>query len=496
MQKPIPRDQLLSGQSLIRTFNREGIQRGLAALRTDNFRFTLTSQEFPGDWDKKEKWYGTDYKFEKIPREFMQELEATQHAPADQRPVELHLPAKNEFIPQRLDVEKKEVASPALSPKLIRNDSNVRVWFKKDDRFWVPKANVNLFLRTPLNNASPFTNVIMQLYKDLVEDSLIEYAYDAELAGLGYNIIGHVNAMEVNVTGYNDKMHVLLEKVLVSMRDLEVKQERFDIMKERLMRSYRNAEFMEPYRQVSSFSKWLNKSRAWANHELLEILPSITAEDIRSFYPQILRQMHIEMLAHGNLYKEDVLRIADLVDATLKPLPLPQSQWDTTRGIDYPPGCDFLFERKLANAENINHCIDYHIHLGDAQHRPLRAKLLLISHILQEPCFDTLRTKEQLGYIVSSGPVLNGNQAGFRVIIQSEKECPFLEKRIDAFLNAQAGAIKNMPQAEFEEHRVGVINQRLEKLKNLNQESGRLWHHVTSEMFDFESGKLVTFILV
>lgn len=492
MQKPIPRDRLLSAQSLIRTFNRDGIERGLAALRTDNFRFTLASQEFPGDWDKKEKWYGTDYKFEKIPQEFMQELEATQKATADQRPAELHLPAKNEFIPQRLDVEKKEITTPALSPKLIRNDTNVRVWYKKDDRFWVPKANINLFLRTPLHNSSPFTNVVMQLYKDLVEDSLIEYVYDAELAGLAYNLTGHVNALEINISGYNDKMHVLLEKVLISMRDLEIKQDRFDIMKERLMRSYRNAEFMEPYRQISSYNRWLSKNRVWANHQLLETLPAVTAEDIRSFYPQILSQMHIEFLAHGNLYKEDVLRIADLIDATLKPKPFPPSQWDTMRTLDFPPGSDYRFEHKLANVENVNHCIDYVIHLGDAQERPLRAKLLLLAHMLQEPCFDTLRTKEQLGYIVSSGPVLNGNQAGFRILIQSEKDCPYLERRIDAFLNASAEAFADMPEHEFDEHRVGVINQRLEKLKNLNQESGRLWHHITSEMFDFESGMSLT----
>jgi insulysin len=34
-----------------------------------------------------------------------------------------------------------------------------------------------------------------------------------------------------------------------------------------------------------------------------------------------------------------------------------------------------------------------------------------------------------------------------------------------------------------------LINKRLEKMKNLNQESGRFWHHVTSEAFDFELGK-------
>ncbi|SMY27142.1 unnamed protein product [Zymoseptoria tritici ST99CH_1A5] len=486
MQKPLPRDMLLCGESLIRKFNPDGINRGLSYLRPDNFRFTLTSQEFPGDWDQRETWYGTEYKMEKIPRELMDQLIAISRSSASERLSELHLPNKNEFIPQRLDVEKKEITKPALSPKLIRNDTNVRVWYKKDDRFWVPKANVLLTLRSPMVNISPFTNVVLQLYKDLVEDSLIEYAYDAELAGLSYNLGAMSNALEVTVGGYNDKMHVLLEKVLVTMRDIEIKQDRFDIVKERLIRGYKNAEYMEPYRQVAGFNRWLTKERSWASHELLAALPAVTKEDVARLYPQALRQMHIEMIAHGNLYKEDALRMSDLVEATLKPQPHPKSQWATPRNLLFPPGADYRYERQLANPENVNHCIDYMLHFGDSQDRPLRAKVLLLSHILSEPCFDTLRTKEQLGYIVSSGPTLGGNQAGFRILIQSEKDCPYLETRIDAFLTGFEETLSEMSESDFNEHRIGVINSRLEKLKNLDQETGRLWHHITSEVFDFE----------
>jgi insulysin len=56
MQKAcIPREYLLSA-SLIRKFDPEDIERGLSHLRTDNFRFFLVDQQFPGDWDAKEKW--------------------------------------------------------------------------------------------------------------------------------------------------------------------------------------------------------------------------------------------------------------------------------------------------------------------------------------------------------------------------------------------------------------------------------------------------------
>lgn len=74
MQKAsIPREHLLS-PSLIRKFDPEHIERGLSHLRPDNFRFFLVDQPFPGDWNAKEKWYETEYKLEKIPEEFMQDI--------------------------------------------------------------------------------------------------------------------------------------------------------------------------------------------------------------------------------------------------------------------------------------------------------------------------------------------------------------------------------------------------------------------------------------
>lgn len=50
-----------------------------------------------------------------------------------------------------------------------------------------------------------------------------------------------------------------------------------------------------------------------------------------------------------------------------------------------------------------------------------------------------------------------------------------------------------MTDETFEEHKIGLINKRLEKLKNLSQETLRFWTHITSEVFDFEQGSFANF---
>jgi len=489
MQKPYPRDCLLSGPSLIRYFNPDAIKRGLSSLGPHNFRLSIVSQEYPGTWDKKEKWYGTEYSYDDIPPEFMDRIRRATKATASERPAELHLPHKNEFIPTRLEVERKDVGEPAKYPKLIRNEDHVRTWYKKDDRFWVPKANVHITLRSPLVSMTPHTGAMSQLYHGLVQDALVEYSYAAEISGLEYNLMSHSLGLDVSVSGYNDKMAVLLEKVLVQMRDLEVHADRFKIIKERLLRGYKNWEFQQPYHQVGTYSRWLNNEKGWVNEQYLAELPHITEEDIRIFHPQLLHQLHIEVLAHGNLYREDALRFTDLVESILRPQKLSASQWPVRRSLICPPGSNFLYERQLKDPANINHCVEYLLYTGSNQDRLQRAKVLLLAQIADEPCFDQLRTKEQLGYIVFSGATVHNTWMGYRILVQSERTPAYLEQRIDSFLTSLSKELREMTEQRFQKHKRSLINKRLERLKNLSQETGRFWNHILSESYDFEQGK-------
>ncbi|KAM5441709.1 metalloprotease [Microsporum ferrugineum] len=484
MQKPYPREWLLSGSTLLRKFDPELISEGLAHLNADNFNIEIVSQNFPGGWDKREKWYGTEYKVERVPEDLLAEIRHSLETSTGRIP-ELHMPHKNEFVPTRLDVEKKEVAEPAKRPSLIRMDEKVRTWFKKDDTFWVPKAALEITLRSPLVYATPGNNVMAKLYCSLVRDALTEYSYDAELAGLDYDLSPSVFGLEVAIVGYNDKMAVLLEKVLTIMRDLEIKPDRFRIVKERMTRGYKNSEYQLPYYQVGSFTRYLTAEKAWINEQLAPELEHIELEDVASFYPQLLRQTHIEVLAHGNLYKEDALKLTDLIESTLKPRALPQSQWHVRRNMIIPPGSNYIYEETLKDPANINHCIEYYLFVGTLTDPLLRAKCLLFGQMTNEPAFDQLRTKEQLGYVVWSGARYSSTTLGYRVIIQSERDNQYLESRIDSFLENFGETLLSMSQEEFEGHRRSIINKRLEKLKNLSSETSRFWSHIGSEYFDF-----------
>jgi insulysin len=322
---------------------------------------------------------------------------------------------------------------------------------------------------------------------------LEEYSYDAELTVLNYSIQSHSSGIEVAVSGYNDKLLVLLEKGLVTMRDLEVKPERFEIIKERMARALANADFQQPFRQVGSHTSWLNSERGYLGEHWRPELPHIDVEDIQQFYPQLLRQIHIETLVHGNLYKEDALKLGDLVETTLNPRLLPRTQWPVSRNLIFPPGANSVYHKNLADPKNVNHCIEYLLTVGDISDRPLLAKTQLLDQMTHEPAFNQLRTKEQLGYIIISGMRGTSTTVGFKFIIQSERNCKYLEARIESFLASYRKTLGNMSEVEFEKHKMSLINSRLEKLNNLDQETNRFWEHISVESFDFDQGKLTIF---
>ncbi|KAK1519789.1 insulin-degrading enzyme [Colletotrichum abscissum] len=436
--------------------------------------------------EEKETWYGTDYRQEKIPDDFMAEIKKAASSTASDRLAELHLPRKNKFIPTKLDVEKKEVQEPAVAPRIVRNDSIARVWFKRDDTFWVPKADLIISCRNPSIYSTAENAVKAKLFTDLVRDALEAYSYDAELAGLQYSFALDARGLFLKLTRYNDKFAVLSEKVLVTIRDLRIKDERFEIIKERLSRGYNNQELRQPFHQVSDYTTWLNSERHYVVEESLTELPNIASEDVRQFRKQMLSQMHIESYVHGNLYKEDALKLTDMIETILKPRELPRLQLPVIRSLVLPAGSNYVYKKTLKDPANVNHCIEVWLYVGDKSDRITRAKTMLLEQMTEEPAFNQLRTKEQLGYVVFSGLRSFSTTYGFRFIIQSERTPEYLESRIEAFLNHFANNLDSMSETDFEGHKRSLIVKCLEKLKNLDQESDRHWAQIASGYYDFE----------
>jgi insulysin len=144
-----------------------------------------------------------------------------------------------------------------------------------------------------------------------------------------------------------------------------------------------------------------------------------------------------------------------------------------------------VWEDVVPNKDDLNSSITYYIEVGDSTNPSLRAVLSLFGQMISEPAFDQLRTKEQLGYIVSSGVWLATGSSGWRIVVQSERKPRYLESRIERFLDTFRETLSTMPDSEFERQRDSYALKRLERLKNSGEEASRFWTHIDSGYEDF-----------
>uniref|UniRef100_A0A672HC17 Insulin-degrading enzyme n=1 Tax=Salarias fasciatus TaxID=181472 RepID=A0A672HC17_SALFA len=475
-----PLEEVLAAEYLLEDFRPDLIEMVLDKLRPEQVRVAVVSKSFEGKTDKTEEWYGTQYSQEAISEETIQNW-----ANADLNG-KFKLPMKNEFIPTNFEIYPLEKDAPAV-PSLIKDTAMSKVWFKQDDKFFLPKACLNFEFFSPFAYVDPLHCNMAYLYLELLKDSLNEYAYAAELAGLNYDLQNTIYGMYLSVKGYNDKQHILLKKIIEKMATFEIDEKRFDIIKEAYMRSLNNFRAEQPHQHAMYYLRLLMTEVAWTKDELREALDDVSLPRLKAFIPQLLSRLHIEALLHGNITKESALGMMQMVEDTLiehaHTKPLLPSQLIRYREVQVPDGGWYVYQQRNEVHNNCGIEIYYQTDMQTTHDNML---LELFCQIISEPCFNTLRTKEQLGYIVFSGPRRANGVQGLRFIIQSEKAPHYLESRVEAFLCTMEKAVEDMSEEAFQKHIQALAIRRLDKPKKLSAECAKYWGEIISQQYNFD----------
>ncbi|KAL3755294.1 hypothetical protein ACJRO7_002358, partial [Eucalyptus globulus] len=391
-----PKDWLVMS-SLPSKFNPSIIHAVLEKLSSRNSRIFWVSKKFEGETGMVEPWYATAYCVDKLTDSTIQEW--VQHAPSEN----LCLPVVNQFIATDLSLkETKKV----MFPVLLRKTSFSTLWYKPDTVFSAPKATVKLKFNCPYACNSPDAALLARIFKHLLCDYLNEYAYYAALAGLYYEIDLTDDGFELDVSGYNHKLRILLDTVLKAMADFTVKPERFSVIKEMLTKSCQNFKFDEPSNHASYYCSLILNDHSWPLEENLERLETLKPKDLSQFTPTMLSRAFLECYTAGNIEREEaesiVQHIEDVLFKGSHPIckPVKPSQLMKSRLIILDEGVNYVYSTGGLNPNDENSALLHYIqiHQDDIA---LNVKLQLFTFIASHEAFHQLRTVEQLGYSCS-----------------------------------------------------------------------------------------------
>lgn len=484
-----PMEKVLTAKVLMRENQPDIIKLILDKLTPGNMKVEVLAQAFKGKTDQVEKWYGTEYSLVPIEESLM---ERWKNIGLNEK---LHLPNPNEFIPTRLDIKDREDKNP-VTPSLIKNDEFSMIWFKQDDKFKLPKACIFVDFYSPYAYVDPHHCNMVHMFADLFDDALNEYSYYAEIAGLSYDLKNTTNGMTLCISGYEDKQSVLLEKILLKITDFKIDPQRFETLKELHQRSLQNFSADQPYKHAMYYGQVVRSEVAWTKKELYDALPDLTLQSLTEFIPTLLSYLHVEAMMYGNMTKQDALDAENLIVKILKERSstrsLLPSQLVYRRDVQLPAKSSYVHKHKH-EIRDIS-AVQVYLQVG-LQNTRENALIDLMAQIISEPFFNTLRTKEQLGYVVHSGVMCSNGTQGMRFLIQSDKPPDYLDARAEAYIHHIEKILDEMEDSGFARHKNALKTKKLEKPKKMKQQATRYWGEISSKQYMFERNEIEVKVL-
>jgi len=455
-------------------FNPAAIHEVLDCITPDKLMLMWSSKRHAGEVKDTEPIYGTQYEVSPIPQEYITTWGCTE--PSE----ELFVPDPNPFVPTDFAII-EPVQQDA--PEVVSVDNHHRLWYMPDKMFKTPKAYMYMEIICAEAYATPEHAVQTRLLVKLVNDYLNPLAYPAELAGLHYSLNNTATGFQLVVYGYHHKLAVLLAKVLDHLVDFKVREDRFMVCKEQLMREYANMRYEQPYQRGMYQTSVLCEARRWHIDEYQAVIGDLTAADLTEHYSRMMARTFTEALVIGNITRKGSQLLLNEVQSAQQRMgtrALFESQRFPARIVQIPTGTPLLSSQEGPNPDNDNSAvvITFQVEAND-MHATCLSQLL--AQLGKPAAFHQLRTVEQLGYIVFMVSQMDFTVVNLRFILQSSSyTAQYMEERVHKFLPALDTALASLSEEEFQKQVEELVKSKLEKPKRLSTEAGRIWREISA----------------
>jgi insulysin len=476
---------------------------------------------------KEEKWYGIVYLISNIDSSDVARWERQDGTAPFIETKQLALPKANRYIPRSLELcpELPEEArlGPRIDkeidpPNLILEDPKIgRLWHRLDDRYALPKSSLSLLVRNAaVENIkiadcweySASASVHSALLSSIFSDALAQETYDADLAGLHWSLSLSSDGIRIAVSGFSDRLPDLAQQILTDffLSNEFIKESYFLSAKDKLVRNLRT--YFQSRRADSHsmyYRDFLLASVDNGLEESLDAVESATLESVISHHQTLLENSEsvIDCLFAGNVSEKEAKRFFQAAsDRISKACAITGPEGNPSmwipglpeRRLDPGTEVELHFSSKNEQEENGAVVATYQSPIPGFRGEPLSsteslrssASIRLISHMLREPLFDELRTKQTLGYIVSSyfdigcsiAPQQHKNfrpwtaNVDFIVISVLSRKVPPPEvlRRIDDFLIRFRDVLVKMPDSEIADFASALSSKLLQPIQKLGIE--------------------------
>ncbi|XP_029687014.1 nardilysin [Takifugu rubripes] len=477
-----PTADFLTGDQLLFEFNPEVISAALSLLTPEKANLMLLSPEHEGRCPLREKWFGTQYSVEEIQQDWMERWMGNLELNS-----ELHLPAENRFIASDFTLTPSDCPDTEFPVQIAASDRGC-LWYKKDNKFKIPKAYIRFHIISPVIQQSAKNVVLFDLLVNILGHNLAEPAYEAEVAQLEYKLVAGEHGLVIKVKGFNHKLHLLFHLIIDSLADFSATPDVFSMFAEQLKKTYFNI-LIKPEKLGKDVRLLILEHSRWSMVEKYQALTAgLTLEELLEFSGSFRAELLAEGLVQGNIGSSESKQFLQYVTDKLQFSRLPAEVPVMFRVVELPQK-QHICKVKSLNKGDANSEVTVYYQSGPKALREHTLMELLVMH-MEEPCFDFLRTKETLGYHVYPTCRNTSGVLGFSVTVETQAtkfNTELVELKIEEFLTLFGEKLSSLTEEAFKHSGVTA----LVKLKecedtHLGEEVDRNWAEVVTQQYVFD----------
>ncbi|XP_032680712.1 nardilysin-like isoform X2 [Odontomachus brunneus] len=477
-----PPREYITGNCLFFEYNADVIQMCLDCLVPDNVNITVYSKKFDEQqFDKFEPWFETKYMDSEIPPEWIERWKGIEPFPS------FHLPLPNMFLVNDFSMIPLSSNIPSY-PEKVYHDENLEIWYREDPKFRLPDCHMAFYLISDMPCKSTKNAVLLDLYVVILNHLLSEELYPAAAVGYNYDIVVLMNGIALLVNGFNEKLPLLLMTVAKHIVDFPnlVTKDFVEVMKTHLTKQYFNS-FLKPGNIVSEMRLGIVTQVFRTEVEKHAVIQDIGFDELLEFVKFYLSRLYVQCLVQGNMMREDVVEKVRQCIGILQCEPLQANTRPMAKITQLPLGIYCCKVRNL-NPTDVNSVVLNYYQLG-VDSDQMRAMIHLMLLMLEEPMFNQLRTKEQLGYEVRCDHKNSYGVLGvcITVFTQADKyTTEHVDERIEEFMKSFATTLENITDDELNSFKETLKKKKMCADIYLKQEFDRNWTEIEMENYMFD----------
>ncbi|KAL3267872.1 hypothetical protein HHI36_007013 [Cryptolaemus montrouzieri] len=260
----------------------------------------------------------------------------------------------------------------------------------------------------------------------------------------------------------------------------------FEAVKEKLANSYYN-KLIKPSMLTKDLRLSLLMEKYFTPTEKFTSISQVTYEDMKIFCVNFLQNLFIKALVQGNVDKETAIAVTQKFVQVLGCSPLDKKLYPQFKVWELPKG------EKCCRVQSFNQNDSNSFVTNYYQSGPFNMKdsviLELIMMIIEEPLFDILRTKEQLGYHVACTQRDTFGILGYTITVNAQatkNTTAHVDQRIENFISIMHKTLKKMSNNKFNQVKRDLIKMKQCADVVLQEEVNRNWAEITGDDYMFD----------